>query len=300
MSRIKRKFILHLSCDGGFDIDTFRTLKAAKSAADEYYNTHLDDMRYLSTRFGTAFVIYSEPETGLDRIIYYMPIVDPDKKPEDDENVDKNSLGYIYFGSRKKEWYRETTSKPVDQFTYRGIEVKVFDDDASQQYYFLYRSPRHPEKIDEESCGGWNPDYERYIHDYLDYIIDNLYLGEYTAPLESSDDDYYGTLHLEYRNPEHTEAVLSLSGYYVTTYNDPKILNADISTIAAQANQDAYVFITSGEYDKAYNLIHETPRKDPHKMSKAQLAENLTTFASELEELDKHAPSDFLPPREAD
>ena len=117
---------------------------------------------------------------------------DPNKRIDDFCNeFCKRYDGYIrMFGDTKPTTYEERFcySKTI---SYRGVEVRLYDDDYGQQYYFYYKGRQY-------GCGAFNTLPERYVQYVINEDLDAIY------DLSNTDIRYAGG-RIEYSNHEHTD-----------------------------------------------------------------------------------------------
>lgn len=198
-------------------IGTFKTLKAAQKAAKKYEIEHKSSFTSRDYDFfDMCFIITATPQRGLNLKTYYRRLVEngPDK-----------------------EWVLEQEVL-VKKFTYRGVKIWLYDDDAGQCYYFRYRNSYN--HIETMSCGGWNPDYMPEVRYYIDEMLDNIAGGDMFKP-------YYGT-QLKYINKKHTRARLTHRLEVVKDYDCAGMTKEELYKIAVQ---DIEAFCNTPAYLKA-------------------------------------------------
>ena len=93
----------------------------------------------------------------------------------------------------------------VTTYTYRGIDVDIFEDDYGQCYYFYYND----ESI---SCGTYNLDYESYVKYVIDRDLDKI------MDFSIVDDKFFGA-YCKYANHEHTKVAFTFRGELIDTYD---------------------------------------------------------------------------------
>lgn len=80
--------------------------------------------------------------------------------------IKRNYKNYIpTFGTTKPTMYEEKFCY-VETYTYKGIDVDIYDDDCGQELYFYYKDELY-------GCGTFNSDYKTVV----EYVI-NKDLGE--------------------------------------------------------------------------------------------------------------------------
>ena len=91
----------------------------------------------------------------------------------------------------------------IKTFTYRDIDIDVFDDDYGQQYYFFYNGKGY-------GCGAYNFDYEGCIKSIVDHDLDDI--------CNFAERGFYGAF-CKYANWEHTKVEFWFRGELVETFD---------------------------------------------------------------------------------
>lgn len=221
---MKYKYIVNFSEDSSWyyriEVGIFSTLKKAKHAANEYLKNNPLPKEKWHIDHGSCprFEIVAEPEVGVQTIIYWKLPYQP---------------GY-------KRWRINDDSKDlVTVVKYRNIDVNVYEDDYGQCYYLRWRNQEN--KIQEENCGSYNPDYEEVVRYCIDNMLDHIAGRNIFGP-------YYGT-ELRYIDPDHKQFELTHRMESVKIYD-----SADFSSkeeMIEQAKKDIDAYCHAPEYVQA-------------------------------------------------
>lgn len=98
------------------------------------------------------------------------------------------------YGSKKPTKF-ELKFNYLETYKYRGFNIKIFDDDYGQQYYFYFNNKCI-------GCGAYNFDFKGCIENEVDHYLDDIF------DFSSLDKKYSGA-HLKYNNHEHTEILFT-------------------------------------------------------------------------------------------
>lgn len=105
----------------------------------------------------------------------------------------------------------------VTTYTYRGLDIDIFNDDYGQCYYFYYKDKFH-------SCGTYNFDYESCVKYEVDRDLDKI------MDFSIVDDKFFGA-YCTYANHEHTKVDFTFRGELIDTYDVDKEAKDSIEKI---------------------------------------------------------------------